>query len=471
MSGPAAAFSGLVFALHPLQTESVTYIVGRSGSMAAMFCLAGFLAYIRLSGRPRAAAVISLFCLAVMTKENAVVFPLLLLLYETTSGSRAGRYRLAASTLGMSAIFTMFRLNIVRMNPSTVRSGGTVSHWMTEVFVIPQYLRKVIFPFSLNSDYDITAVTSAADPRFYLSAALLLVIVYGLFRLYSSDRLAGFLGAWFFITILPETAVPLQDYMADHRTYLPIAGFSIIAGYFGMRLLEGFGPKVKYGRAVPAACAGLALVLLGTAACARNAVYSSELAYWGDATLKSPGKSRTASALGLAEYEAGLVDEAEGHFRAAAVIDPRDAKAAFNLASLLAETGRPEQALDYNQLACAVAPGYPKFIEGLAKTYARLGRLDEADETFRKAIAAQPDLAGTYTSYGKFLLVTGSPVKAKAPLLRAVELAPADSYAHGELADAFYLSGDSVSGDREYGLYQRLLPSGEKPVPHRGAAR
>ena len=434
---PAAAFSGLVFALHPLQTESVTYIVGRSGSLAALFCLAGLLAYIRFSGRTRAAAVFFFFCMALMSKENAVAFPLLLLLYETTSEREPRRYGLAASMLGLSGAFTAFRFYIAGLEKGPVISRSIPEHWMSEAYVIPQYLRKVFLPFGLDSDYDIRVITSAADPNFYVSAALILVLLYSLVMLYRYNRLACFLASWFFVMLIPETAMPIADLMADHRTYMPLAGIALLAGYaftwFNLPACAT-GRCPRHRTAALAACIMLA-AFAGTAA-ARNSVYSSDRAFWEDAAAKSPGKARPFDSLGRIEYFSGNKEKAEDLLKKSIALDPKGSDAVYNLSCLLTETGRLDEALEYNRLASAMNPDDPIFLEGIADIYSRKGLIKEADAAFQKAIAAQPDLAATYTEYGKFLVASRRYAEAVKILNEAVALAPSDDEARAALTEA-----------------------------------
>ncbi|HOV86841.1 MAG TPA: hypothetical protein PLM79_10795 [Syntrophobacteraceae bacterium] len=328
---PIPLFAALLFAAHPIQTQAVTYIVQRFASLAALFYLAALLAYARsrlLSGQaPRALRrglyFLGLLCtiLAMKTKEPAFTLPLSITLYEllffpAPSASRWKRLRLLLPFVLTLGTIPLSALDLSGAHPSWLdqlehksRILTTLSrqdYFLTQLTVIPVYLRLLFLPAGQNLDHDHPVVRVFLDPRVVLSSLLILcVLLTGVYALRASRfgdprwRLTAFGIFWFFLTLLPESSIiPIVDVLYEHRLYLPSVGaFLSIAS--GLSLLEG-----RPGRNHPRTRLGMVLVgaavvfALSAATYARNEVWRDEVTLWEDVVSKSPNKDRPHNTLG-----------------------------------------------------------------------------------------------------------------------------------------------------------------------------
>jgi len=245
-----ALFGSLLFAVHPIQTEAVTYIISRSELLATFFYLGAILLFISgaQTGKWRyyAAAFFSAV-LAMGSKEWAVTLPAIIFLYDYlilsegkigTALSRWGAYVLLVLSWG-----SLWRtLHLFSAENSTVgfnisqhsSSGAALTAWtylLTSFNVIWTYIRLLFVPISQNIDYDYPiAQTLLAFPTL-LSFAGHLAVVGGAFWLYRKKQwlLAPFGAAWFYITLSPvQSFVPVTDVIFEHRLYLPSIGFFLV---------------------------------------------------------------------------------------------------------------------------------------------------------------------------------------------------------------------------------------------------
>ena len=436
----AALFAGLVFAAHPVQTESVSYIVSRSALMAALFYILSFMAYVRFrdkGGIAPLAACFAAFAFAAMSKETAASFPVMIIAYEYSLREKPRPGWAIAAVCAAGAAYVAFRLYLAGISGGTVIVRGIAVNLMTETYVVVQYIGKALWPVNLCFDPEVRDVVSAADPRFYLSAAALGLIGYAIFLLYRRDRLAGFLALWPFIAILPETAYPNVDAMAEHRLYLPMAGAAMLMGYAASRVMA---KEARRKACVAVAAVVVAALSIGTVS--RNRVYASEIALWEDTVKKSPDKAMPAVSLGAALFRAGRTEESVSVLTQATVHGPDNPKAHNNLAFVLSQTGRYEDAKREYLRAIEIEPANYYALDGLAYTYTKLGDNASAEGCYRKEIRLRPDMPLAHRNLGALYLGAGRYKEAADELLVAVRLAPHDLGARQNLGAAYLLAGD-----------------------------
>jgi tetratricopeptide (TPR) repeat protein len=340
-SPKAAAFAcALIFALHPAQTEAVTYISGRSTSLMAMFYLASLLAYAH--GRDQNnrwllyLASPLLFILAVLTKETAVTLPLALLLWERTRESN-GPWKTTlrnlgvhAGLVGMMAFAFAAHRGYSKFFEACFRTRGWEENLLTQINALPHlFSRLFLFP-SLNIDPDLPLVLGWNF--LVLSQALLLaaLISLGLTCLRRRPSL-GFGLLWFFIHLLPTNSfIPRLDIANDRQLYL--ASWGLFLAFSSE--LERIAGYLKPGSLLPAAATPLLAFILCLSTMARNEVYQSEVALWEDTAQKSPHKARVHNNLGYAYYLSGRYGEAERSYLTALRLKPDDSLARNNLTHL-----------------------------------------------------------------------------------------------------------------------------------------
>jgi len=336
----AVLLPALLFAVHPVQTEAVTYICGRSVSLLAFFYLGSLLAYLR--GRERGGRLLLylvspiLFLLATAAKEVGLTLPFALVLCEAVRRERNGWGEALRSQavhwglLASLAVLFIAHSGYERLLEVCFDIRSPAANLLTQLNGISYLLSHLFLPHSLNFDPDLPVFSGWSAvllPEALLLAALLAAGIFGLRK----RSLAGFGILWFFLHLVPTNSfIPRFDVANDRQLYLASWGL-FLALASGADLLRG----KRGGRWVTAA-AVLLVVALGGSTVSRNEVYRSQVALWEDTARKSPGKARVWNNLGYAFELAGRFKEAEAAYLRALGVDPGYALARRNLRGLKA---------------------------------------------------------------------------------------------------------------------------------------
>ncbi|MGQ0577984.1 MAG: tetratricopeptide repeat protein [Betaproteobacteria bacterium] len=335
-----APFLGaLLFALHPLHTEAVTYVCGRSVSLMALFYLGGVLAYLRADASPAPGKlrVISaaLFAAALLTKETAVTLPLALLLCDAVDphSRRLGdmlRRQSAHWLVLIGAMVVMIASPTYRHLFEVSLSTRTLAeNLLSQIDAIWYLGAQLLMPWRMNVDPDL-AVAASWTPSLSLRAALLAIAVAAGFANLRRRPWLAIALLWFFIHLLPTNSVlPRLDLANDRQLYLASIGVFLLAAVALQRLLE----RAPH-RSMVNALAGIMLLGLGYVTVQRNETYRSEVTFWEDAAAKSPGKARVFNNLGFVYQQAGRREEAEQAYLRALELDPKHPRAYWNLENL-----------------------------------------------------------------------------------------------------------------------------------------
>jgi tetratricopeptide (TPR) repeat protein len=445
-NGPvlAALAVALLWVLHPLQTESITYIVQRAESLMGLFYLLTLYCFVRYAGRGPGAdhqgpdrrlwAGLSIACcfLGMASKEVMVSAPLIVCLYDRTFVS--GSFRKAwqehkAVYIGLASSWLLLGLLVLSTNSRGHSVGfGLGVTWytyaLTQFYAVAHYLRLSFWPHPLVFDYGSAVVRGPGDVAPQM-AVILLLLAATLVALRRWPAI-GFCGAWFFAILAPtSTVVPVATQtVAEHRMYLPLAAVAalVVSGACALAPRRGI-------------LALLAIALgLGFLTARRNADYHSAVAIWNNTLAQHPESWRAQSDLGialaedpgrlkeaLAHFEEALrlnpdsaqehlnlatvlikypdrVQEAISHYETALRIDPKSVEAHFDLAIALADNaGRvPEAIAQYNE-ALRLRPDFVEAHNNLAILLARIpGRLNEAISHYNEALRLKPDYAESH---------------------------------------------------------------------------
>ena len=396
---PLAACAALLWTLHPLQTEAVTYISQRAESLMGLFYLLTLYGFIRsVTAESRNCwlilSVAACFC-GMATKQVMVTAPVLVLLYDrafvsgswrSALGSRRWYYvSLAVSWLWLG--FLMHRSSLAAVGVGLKSGESWLMYALTELRVVTDYLKLAFWPHPLVFDYG--AETMAASPLVVAPCALFIVAVLaGVAVAWRRSPRAGFLGAWFFLILAPtSTVVPIAEQpMAESRMYLPLAAVVVLVTLLSYSL----------GRRRAFVVLGLVAVGLGALTVRRNQDYRSELGIWEDTIAKLPHTSRGQSNLGMALAEKpGRLLDAVAHCEEALRLKPDFAQAHNNLANVLAKLpGRMPEAIAHFEEALRLDPNYVEAQSNFANALAQIpGRLAEAIAHYDRALRLNPDFA------------------------------------------------------------------------------
>jgi len=439
--GQAAAELALVIAtlwvVHPLQTQSVTYIIQRGESLAglafvvALYCV---LRGARVGQHPYwwyAGGVLAYLC-GLGTKETMVTAGPLVLAYDTVflAGSvrRAVRQRWGLY-MALAAPLVLGGAALLLTNPARLTgliSGDSVTATRLEYAasqpgVILHYLQLAFWPHPLCLDYGWPA---AAGWGQILGPALVIVPLMAatLWALWRRSPL-GFVGAWFFLILAPTSSlVPLRDLAVEHRMYLPLAAVVTVSVLVAHGLLIRGGPA-RYRRWLAGVLAGSAILACGALTVRRNTDYHSEVSIWGGALRERPWNAKRFYNLGL-EF-------------------------------CLSERGILEQPVF--AVATGKLPQIPRLREGLAALGA--GEYARASQELDAVVHTAPEVAVARTGLGIAGFLQGDVAGAVRHFRISVELAPTEANSHANLGTGLLALGDSSLAVREYQEALRLNPS------------
>jgi tetratricopeptide (TPR) repeat protein len=425
----------LVWAIHPLQTDSVEYVSQRTESMMGLFYLAtlyGSLQYFSAEtrlGKVVAVAAATLACLSGMAcKEVMVSAPLMTLLFDRTfvSGSIPGALKKSWPLYAglASGWILLLALNIdAPRSQAAGLSAGLPAYvwWFTQAKVVALYLKLSVWPWPL--------VIHHATPFLWTFPAalpwLVPVVLAGcgtLILLWRRSAI-GYLGAWFFVILSPTLVVPMpSEVMAERRMYLPLAALVVLV------IVGGFGALTRLERTPTSSSdptgtwrtplrrtmiASTALIIVFAVVTShRLEAYRDSVTMWRDAVAHQPNNVRATINLGCALEDAGRREEAIEQFEHALQIDPGDPDVGLAHRSLgLAWTKlkQPEQAIHHLQLAMQLRPDVATDHDVLGSLLLSVHQFPRAIEQLELAARQQPtdvlvraNLASAYANTGRW---------------------------------------------------------------------
>jgi tetratricopeptide (TPR) repeat protein len=432
----------LLWALHPLVTETVIYATQRSELMMALFYLDTLYCSLRywlssplpvMEGQGEGSvnldispttrriwlALAILSCLAGMaSKEVMVSAPLMILLFERTfiAGSiRSALQRSWPLYVGLLLTWILLWLVVARAPYGTaagVESGVPLHHWwLTQAKVFLMYLKLALWPWPLMIHYELPYFTTLSEAwAFVLPIALLgLGTLYLLWR----NNPVGYLGTLVFAVLAPTSLIPIRlEMAAERRMYFPLAAIVtllVVGGYVVLRSARFrsiFKLSASWAPHQSPAIVGLVILLAlasGVVSGKRRSVYSDEMALWQQVLEYQPNNLFAHNNLGLIHTRAGRTDEAIKVLQATLAIKPDYTYALNNLGNALSAANRLPEAVAALEKAIQLDPKYFQARNNLGLALMHMERLPEAIEQLRLALEQQPDNSSVRVNLGSAL--------------------------------------------------------------------
>lgn len=431
-----------LWTVHPLQTESVTYIVQRTEALVGLFYLLTLYATIRsaTAGSPKAqelwgACAIGACLCGMASKEVMVSAPLVVGLYDRVFLCRTFKevwQRRRWLYLGMGATWALLGALVVqsagRGNSAGFGYGMTPWEYLrTQFGWITHYLVLSFWPHPLVLDYGTATAGSAAEIAPY--ALFVGALFAGTLAALRRQPWIGLLGLWFFAILAPTSSiVPLfGQTAAEHRMYLPLAAvstFVVVGGWLVCEQISGRWPGIQRLATALAACAVVAL------ACRtwwRNRDYSTELDIWESVVAARPQNARGYVSRGVAWRKFDHIDEALADFETALAMDPRQTNAWCNRGVAHQERGELQAALyDFTQ-AIHLEPRFARAYYSRGLIERSLGQVDEAIADYTRALEIRPGYADAYNNRGSAFQYLNKFTEALADYSQAIALNPDNS--------------------------------------------
>ncbi|MEK7616298.1 MAG: tetratricopeptide repeat protein [Patescibacteria group bacterium] len=435
-----AFWVGLIFLVHPLQTEAVTYISGRGDPLAALFMLSALLLFLR----GRRVLPLVFLVLALLSRETAIMFPFLLMIVlivqskETFWRSLKKSFFQALPYVGVVTAYGILRLTVLNFDNTLNFFSSAVSNPYTQsVFVrlitflsiLPTYGRLLLVPLGLHMDRAPAVYTSLTFWEVWVPLVVLLGLLYVTYTTYRSHRTyAGvlFFGiAWFFAAISPMSGItPINAIMYEHWLYVPLIGPFTIIVYFLSR--------ISYRKAV------IAVLVLLTAwfsylAIQRNRIWSNPIALFEDILRYEPMSARALTNAANLYFEQGDTAMAEAYYRRAIATNTSFPQAYYNLARLHREQGRYTETLPLLRRALDLDPGFFYAYQELAIVYAHEGDFIRSRDALLALRELRPQDPRVYLNLGKVEQALGNTREAIRWLTAGLPLSESDLEAHQEI--------------------------------------
>jgi tetratricopeptide (TPR) repeat protein len=430
LPGFAAAF----FLLHPVQTESVAYVAGRSENLSVLFFYAAFAVFL-YRRQPAASwkvalAVLALFGAAVLTKEHTLVLPALLLLTDyywnpgfSLSGIRRNWRIYGPMALGGVLGLAFVAKVLARAGTAGFRLKGITwyQYLFTECRAFFVYLRLLVFPAGQSLDYDYPISRNILDHGaiFGMAAILGLAAAAVYFRKRYPLASYGFL-AYLLLMAPTSSFVPIQDAVAERRLYLPMIGILLVAAA-GLQRLRVDPRKL-------AAPMGCVLALLAILTYQRNELWASDTALWEDALRKSPGNARAHFQLAHTYDTNGRYQDALTQYAKAARLKRPTYELLYDWGLAYSDAGQPEQAIEKLRQAAALEPTVQVYTQ-IGTVYATQKRWQEALDALALAEKRNRNYDMIYDNRGGIRANTNDLPGAAEDYRRALALNPSNEHA------------------------------------------
>ena len=490
-----ALFASLVFISHPIQTQSVTYIVQRMSIMAGMFYLLSLVLYVK--GRLTSSHGHRIFyfggtglsyLLGIFSKENVAILPLFIVLYEfyflqDFKLSPKGR---KALFILVGAIFLLVLAGLILWGErylNVIEEGYKIRDFtlkervLTQFRVVLYYVTLFVYPHPsrLILDYDFPISKTILDPPTTFISILIVagLIGYGIWTA-KKRPILSFCILWYFGNLVIESSIFPLEMVYEHRLYIPSIGpiilFSLFLSELFTRLRMKFADnQILINRLRTFSMVSI-IILLSLGTYERNSFWRDEIKLLEDGVKKSPDKFRPHYNLGVAYQRHDRYQEAIETYKRAILLAGRpkriktaspylksvDADFYNNLGVLYRRLGRYPEAIESYCEAIRMKPGYADFYNNLGLAYYAAGKLQEAEKAFRQAIVLKPDKDEFYYNLGLTLNRLDNHRDAVDVYREAIRINRGNLKAHFNLGLSYSLLGNQSLAKEEYNILKEF---------------
>ena len=484
-----AILSAALWALNPVQTQAVTYIVQRMASLAAMFFTLGMYFYVK--GRISKVrwyqifnfiAGIGCYALAVWSKENAIMLPLAVMLVEIVffqnldSEKTCFKIRVGAASIAILLLF-IFIYVVYFSNDFSILKGyrhrafTLGQRLLTEPRIIIFYLSLLFYPMHqrLSIEHPVELSTSLLQPWTTVPAIAFTVLMIGI-GLYQIKKrpILAFALLFFYLNHLIESTVLPLELVFEHRNYLPSLFLfcPVAVGLFG--LVDYY--QQKSGSMVKVLVSFMVLLVLGLglSTYVRNMAWATEQTLWEDALKKAPGRARPAYNLAKHYANAGQLDIALQLYQKALATEASRRKytralSLNGIASIYYMKRDFEKALEYCQKALKAYPGFETARYNLVLVLSKLARWDELSHQIDLLLAGEKTNRVYLFLKGEILLQQNQPARALPYFRKALQIAPDDNKIQLNIGIALNLIGHFQQAEWFFRRVKNTSPTDIRP--------
>jgi tetratricopeptide (TPR) repeat protein len=435
---PGSLLAAAIFALHPVNVESVAWITERKNTLCMFFYVGTLLTWLKFedSGRDRwYGLALAGFVLALLSKTAVAPLPLVLLGIAWWRRGRLGwkdvlraiPFFVIAAALGLVTVWFQYHQGI---RDQVVRTDGFWPRLAGAGWAVWFYLYKAVLPLDLAFVYPRWQI-DARNMLSYIPLVLLAAAFVLCWRCWRGWGKAVFFGLAYFVVMLLPILGFLNIYfmrfslVADHWQYFAIIGPISLAAAMIRR---------------PVLAAAL-LLALGALTWKQCGIYANSETLWQTTLRLNPNCWMAHISLGNVLMQRGQVDEAISHFQKALQSNPGYPEGHYNLGKLLLQEGRGDEAIPHLQKALQISPGNADAHLSLGNVLMQKGQVDEAISHFQTALQIRPDFAQARNNLGNALLQEGRVDEGISHLQKSLQINPGNAETQNNLGGAFLLKG------------------------------
>ena len=402
----SAATAGLVaaglFAVHPLMTEAVGYISGRSEVLCGSFFLLAILAagrWMRQGGARWWLLAVGLWGVALLTKEVAAMLPIVLLAYDwlflesDVAGRRRRLVKLHAPLFAVAGVLGLGRLAVFAFLENQEPLAFSWRFALDQVLVAWRYLALFFVPSGQTIAHEVRPIATLWDPKALAAAAGLAATLVLAWRARRVGRVASFGVFWFFALLVPSSllfALGRGEGMAEHRVYLASGGLFLAAGSLVGSSMSYLSRVSALARLLGYSALVAGLLAFSGRTFLRNAIWADPVKLWREAADKAPTDPLARIVLGEVLHDAGRHPEAAESFQAALKLDPNEPLTYFKLSMCLTESGRSAEATAALDELRSIHPQSIMVPTGLGVVALMTGDPERARNYFNQALETDP---------------------------------------------------------------------------------
>lgn len=431
-----------LFLLHPVQTQTVSYVIqGRMEGLAGLFVIAMGISFLKFAQANSLFAKVFFGSLLIIsgflscgTKEIAIVSPFLIMLLDWFFVAEGDWQSFKKRLFIHAGIFIMiYGIYLYFLKPTfftklfglkmearnnignllTERAGEKIlpGHFFISQFkVVLHYIVMFLWPFTISVEYDWKLVTHffAVDCILPLMVLLMLAAIIAYLLKKNNTNVIGFCALWFVIAVAPRSSIiPSSELLTDYKTYLASFGILLLLASGIVKIFSELTPYliarisiINHARAQYLLVTLLALPT-GFLTYNRNKVWRSSEEFWSNIIENAPGKARAYNNLGVALSEQGRVQEAIPLYKKAIAMDQHYPDPRNNLAVAYSMSNKINLAIETLKMAIKMHPYYPEAYNNLASFHITKKDFDTAEKLLNVAIKLRPHYGKAYFNMGK----------------------------------------------------------------------
>lgn len=448
------------FAIHPIHTESVTWIKNRSDLLSFLFYLISILCFVEYKARRTGrrsyllyAASVLCFPLALFSKGVAISLPVTLALHNICFSPQRNYKKSVRELLPfftIAALYFVLKRTVLQMRvlPGASEIIPPYLNILAVFKTVAYYLKLLAFPFDLHADRIFTIPKSFLDPIMFGSVGLVCILLFLAVQTFRHSKTVSFALFWIFITLLPVSNIIFLygRPIAEQRLYIPSLGFCILLAIGLNNAIfrrSKFLARTKLRNIVLASFILMSLSY-GVTTIARNRDWRDPITFWSKTIKRSQRRARACVNLARAYRDSKDTKKAIALYKEAIVLDPYYAEARYNLSIIYRDLGKKREAVDLLETAIKYKPTFVDAYNDLANFYWSFGRKKEAESLFKKVLTIAPHYVQAYFNLGKLYSESGKTESAILLLKKGIAI------------NAEYPDPDS-SVDHEYRVRAYLL--------------